>query len=235
MAAQVDTRTKMIDAAERLFSEQGVDAVQLREIVEAAGQRNTSALQYHFKSREGLIEAVFKRRMAPINRLRLSMLDRASAAGEPMTEMILSEALVLPLAHELFRTAEPSYYVSFLEQVLASPHHFATLQGAEYYSGIRECALHYRHIMPGLDLDVMNRRIRMAISSTVREFAYIEREIRQSKGRPDLASTHVRIGNVVDAVAGILTAPPQASRDPDGLARSIEFLGAAPSVETPAI
>ncbi len=230
---QIDTRTKLIDAAERLFSEKGIDAVQLREIIEAAGQRNTSALQYHFKSREGLVEAVFKRRMAPINTLRLSMLDEALKSREPMTEMVLSEVLVLPLAHVLLQTTKPSYYVSFLEQVVASAHHFATLQGAEYYSGIRECTLHYRQIMPGLDFDLLNGRIRMAISSAVREFAVIEREMRQSGRFSDHELVHVAIGNVVDVVAGILTVRPKVSNSPGDLARLIGRLDAIPFAEAP--
>lgn len=235
MGERNDTKTKMIDAAERLFSEKGVDAVQLREIIEAAGQRNTSALQYHFKSREGLVEAVFKRRMAPINIMRLSMLNEALEVREPITEMVLARAIVLPLAHELFRATTPTYYASFLAQVLTSSHHFAALQGAEYYSGIRECTLHYRQIMPDLDFDLLNRRIRMVISSTVREFAFIEREIRQSGKFSDRDLIYVAIGNVVDAVAGILAAPPQASEVPKDLARSIGTLDATPLEESPMI
>lgn len=231
MSEQNDTKTKMIDAAERLFSEKGVDAVQLREIIEAAGQRNTSALQYHFKSREGLVEAVFKRRMAPINKLRLSMLSEVLESREPITAMVLARAIVLPLAHELFRATKPTYYASFLAQVLTSSHHFAALQGAEHYSGIRECTLHYRHIMPDLDLDLLNRRIRMAISSTVREFAFIEREIRKSGKFSDRDLIYVAVGNVVDAVAGILAAPPQASETPKDLERSIKALNATSLVE----
>jgi AcrR family transcriptional regulator len=49
----------MILAAEQPFAENGVDGVSLREIAVAAGQRNNSAAQYHFGTKQGLVEAVF--------------------------------------------------------------------------------------------------------------------------------------------------------------------------------
>lgn len=40
------TRTHLIDVAERLFAERGIDAVSISEILEAAGQRNKNAVYY---------------------------------------------------------------------------------------------------------------------------------------------------------------------------------------------
>ena len=54
----VRAREAMIRAAERLFSERGIEAVSLREVGAVAGQRNNSAAQYHFGTREGLVDAV---------------------------------------------------------------------------------------------------------------------------------------------------------------------------------
>ena len=51
------TREELILAAERLFSEFGIDAVSLRQINAAAGQRNSSAAHYHFGSKDALIAA----------------------------------------------------------------------------------------------------------------------------------------------------------------------------------
>jgi AcrR family transcriptional regulator len=52
------TKARILEAAERLFAERGVDGVSLREINTAAQQRNNVALQYHFGNRDGLIEAI---------------------------------------------------------------------------------------------------------------------------------------------------------------------------------
>jgi AcrR family transcriptional regulator len=51
-------RHKIMITAEQLFGQRGIDAVSLNEINKAAGQRNTSALHYHFGSKSGLLEAI---------------------------------------------------------------------------------------------------------------------------------------------------------------------------------
>ena len=53
-----ETRARLLRAGERLFAEHGIHQVRLREINALAGQRNSSALHYHFGSREGLVEAI---------------------------------------------------------------------------------------------------------------------------------------------------------------------------------
>lgn len=53
-----DRRRALIETAEALFAEKGVDAVSLNEINKAAGQKNTSALHYHFGSKDKLIDAI---------------------------------------------------------------------------------------------------------------------------------------------------------------------------------
>ena len=54
------TRQALMKAAEQLFAEKGPSNVTIREIVEKAGQKNESALQYHFKNMEGLINATHR-------------------------------------------------------------------------------------------------------------------------------------------------------------------------------
>lgn len=61
------TRERLLDEAERLFALRGVQGVTTREITEAAGQRNVSAVSYHFGSRQGLLSEVLSRRGGPID------------------------------------------------------------------------------------------------------------------------------------------------------------------------
>lgn len=61
------TRDRLLDEAERLFAHGGVDRVASRQVVEAAGQRNVSAISYHFGSREGLVLEILARRGAPVD------------------------------------------------------------------------------------------------------------------------------------------------------------------------
>ncbi len=83
--AEVDTRQRILDAAEALFTEHGFDATTLRQITGAAGV-NLAAVNYHFGSKEELVREVFRRRLTWLNQRRLRELDRleAEAAGAPL-------------------------------------------------------------------------------------------------------------------------------------------------------
>ena len=110
----------MIAAAERLAVDHGLSAMSLRSVQAASGQRNKSAAQYHFGSREGLIEAVVAARMGPVNERRLELLAALDARpGEP-TLRDLATALVLPLAEHTIATPD-SHWARFLAQGLADP------------------------------------------------------------------------------------------------------------------
>lgn len=53
-------------AAEQLFAEHGVDGARTRDITERAGQANSSALHYHFGSRDGLLQAILAEHKARV-------------------------------------------------------------------------------------------------------------------------------------------------------------------------
>ncbi len=71
---QQDTKTLILDAAESLFGEHGFDGTSLRKLTGVAGV-NLAAVNYHFRSKEGLLDALFDRRLEPMNLQRLDLLD----------------------------------------------------------------------------------------------------------------------------------------------------------------
>jgi AcrR family transcriptional regulator len=78
----VDTKSRILDAAEELFMEHGFEATSLRLITTAAGV-NLAAANYHFGSKEELFQAVLTRRLDPMNRDRMQLLSTyESAAGQ---------------------------------------------------------------------------------------------------------------------------------------------------------
>src|SRR4028119_1065047 len=70
----VDTREALLDAAEKLFSEHGIQASSLRAITQQA-VANLAAVDYHFGSKEGLVRAVFSRRLKPLDEERTRLLQ----------------------------------------------------------------------------------------------------------------------------------------------------------------
>ena len=69
------TRTRILDAAEELFMQHGFEGTSMRQLTSRA-QVNLAAVNYHFGSKDALIEAVFRRRLDPMNTARLAALDR---------------------------------------------------------------------------------------------------------------------------------------------------------------
>lgn len=111
--SRADARELMVDAAERLMAERGVEAVSLREVGAAAHQRNNSAAQYHFGTKDGLVSAVIDRRSAPLEEARTRMIEALGDRDPSVRELL--EIFVTPLAETL---REPSHYLRFLHQVM---------------------------------------------------------------------------------------------------------------------
>ncbi|HEY4362115.1 MAG TPA: TetR/AcrR family transcriptional regulator [Bryobacteraceae bacterium] len=89
-AERPDTKSRILDAAEKLFALNGFKPTSLRDIT-AEAQVNLAAVNYHFQSKDSLIDAVIARRMEPVGRRRIEMLD---AAGPDATlEQILTAFL----------------------------------------------------------------------------------------------------------------------------------------------
>ena len=80
-----DTRARILDAAERLFMAHGYDGTSMRQITGEAGV-NLAAVNYHFGSKEALIQEVFRRRLNWLNEERMRALDEleATADGQPL-------------------------------------------------------------------------------------------------------------------------------------------------------
>jgi len=71
---QHETRTRILDAAEELFMQHGFEGTSMRALTTRAGV-NLAAVNYHFGSKDALIEAVFRRRLDPMNAERISALE----------------------------------------------------------------------------------------------------------------------------------------------------------------
>ena len=91
---QHETRTRILDAAEELFMQHGFEGTSMRHLTSRAGV-NLAAVNYHFGSKQALIEAVFRRRLDPMNLERIAELERLEAASNLSPEAII-RAFLLP-------------------------------------------------------------------------------------------------------------------------------------------
>lgn len=108
------TRLAIIEAAESLFAEQGVDLVSLRQIGAAIGAGNTAVVSYHFGDKEALIEAILAHRL-PNFEARRAQLVSEFASDTPDLATIL-RALWVPL-YEQRNAAGRRSYAAFLSSL----------------------------------------------------------------------------------------------------------------------
>jgi AcrR family transcriptional regulator len=103
------TRAALIEAAEQLFAETGVEAVSTRQIGAAVGSLNTNVVAYHFGNKGGLIEAVFRHRLPEIDRRRGELLAEADEAGDDLSMAALLRIFALPLFEQTDAAGQHSY------------------------------------------------------------------------------------------------------------------------------
>lgn len=91
------TQERLLDAAERLFAERGFEGTSLRAVTQAAGT-SVSAAHYHFGSKRALWGATLRRRVEPVNRRRLELLEQCihEANGAPVALEALLDAFLRP-------------------------------------------------------------------------------------------------------------------------------------------
>ena len=93
MIEKGDTKARILETAEKLFGVSGFESVSLRDITTEAGV-NLAAVNYHFQSKDALIDAIIARRIEPINRRRLEMLE---ATGPSATLETILDAFLRPV------------------------------------------------------------------------------------------------------------------------------------------
>lgn len=107
------TQVALIEAAEQLFADVGFEAVSTRQLGTAIGSLNTNVVAYHFGSKEGLIEAVFRHRLPEIDRRRGEMLAEIDKENSAPDVAALLRAFALPLFEQTDASGRHSY-ASFL-------------------------------------------------------------------------------------------------------------------------
>lgn len=112
------TREAILTAAERLFAEHGVYAVSNRQVSEAAGQGNNTAVGYHFGTKADLVRAIVRKHTAQVAQQRTRMLAEAEGSTEVRDWV---SCLVRPTTDHLAELGQPSWFARFCAQVNTDP------------------------------------------------------------------------------------------------------------------
>ena len=198
------TRERLLRAGERLFAEEGVDAVRVREINQHAGQRNSSALHYHFGSRDGLLDTILRLHREPIEIRRIAMLDACDVAGRSGDLRSVVETIIVPFAGELATEAGRDY-LRILPQVtgrLRIPG--GKLPDTFGRDGIRRSLRYAHRCLP--ELSPTWREERLAVAIDFMSYATSRRAHDIETGAQFRLPEEQFIANVVDMSVGALLA-----------------------------
>jgi AcrR family transcriptional regulator len=190
----------LILAAERLFAEQGIEAVALRHVNQAANQRNMSAAHYHFGSREGLVRAVLMHRWPDLDRRRGDMLRNRPGTRDLR---FFLEAFILPLVDELTPREEGNHYLRFMQQYarFRGDYTFArqfSPAGVEIYDELERLIGYIPVEVRGLRIGYLINMIHAVLASA---------EDRLGKCELDRGEIELIASNLIDMFASALTAP----------------------------
>lgn len=214
----MSAKDKILTAAGELFSQQQITMVSQRQILQAAGQRNTSAIQYHFGSREGLLRAVFERGVGRIDARRNQIVDELEASGKQPVVGDYINALVRPLCEQRCDGESGIQTLRFLDQVLQDPdlRLMEIMKGND--SGMRRAHQGVVHCLP--DMPPMLLRYRLYTGTRAATGVLCDWD--RSRKLDDLSD--VFTDDLVAMVVAMITAPVS----PDALKRLADMAAGDP-------
>ena len=209
-----DTKEQILDAAEELIAEQGIDAVSLRAITSAA-KVNLAAVHYHFGSKDALVQKVFERRIRPVNSRRLHLLDAAEQqAGEagPALEAIL-KAFIEPAIRLYAQDAKGPMFMRVCGRVFAEPSQHLQETIDDFFSEIVVRFVGaFRTALPDLDEEEVAWRIHFTVGAMVHTLTDHDRLKRFSRGKCTMDDPEALIDRMVTfCAAGMRAARTRAS------------------------
>ncbi len=149
---------RLKNEAQRLFASRGIDGVTVRDIANAAGQKNPAAVGYHFGSKEALIRELIIDGAKIIDTRRNDQLDALEEGGSPVSISQIVDILVYPSVN-LAKQGETDTYNRFLRMLVMSNRDlFDDALGDRWNSGYQRCLKHLRKLMPPMNRAIQNQR-----------------------------------------------------------------------------
>jgi AcrR family transcriptional regulator len=193
------TRQALVSTATRLFAERGLDGVSLAEINRAAGQRNATALHYHFGGKDGLVQAIFDKHTGKVGELREQMLKQLPAAANIAAVV---PVLIVPLAEQVRDADGGSHYLRFLAQLMNNPG-LSRGEIDRHGSGVlQEQLRRFQSALEGIPADIRSLRVNFAVLMSFNSLASYAAEV-QRDGFSD-ARHQLVVEQLVKAVIAVL-------------------------------
>lgn len=175
------TRQLILAAAERLFAERGIEAVPLRDVGIAAGQRNHAVVQYHFGDRAELIREIMEFRGAETEARRAQIVADLTLGANPPGVADVVAAFVDPLATHL---EEDNHYLAFLSRYITEEGGYEGLGGGTVQAGVSVVTLQalLGRLLPDIPEEIRTERWWITLTSAVHTLARYHSALRK-RGR----------------------------------------------------
>ena len=198
-----DTRERILAAAERLFAADGFDASSLRRITLEAGV-NLAAVNYHFRSKDGLLREILKRRIVPLNERRLAMLQdfREKSEGLPLTIDQIFEAFLIPL----YQKAPPAFgsdpvFIKMLGRVISEHPELFRKEVREHFHPIQKIFLQaLRETLPEMPEKDLLWRFQFAVTLMIASVNQRDRIMSASGGICDPDNTEDMVLRLINFI-----------------------------------
>jgi len=198
------TSEEILDVAEQLFGLHGLDGVSLRSIGVAAGSSNNYAVQYYFGDKDGLVRAIFERRLPALEVQRARLLGAVTAAGKDGDPRALLEVILLPIARALDREGRCSYAAFLLGLNHFEGDYSPRSEAADLAPLTHHVASLMARALPHSPAAIFEERSMAAW--TVFFSALVRWDRRNADGRAVLPR-EVMVASALDAAFGALSAP----------------------------
>jgi AcrR family transcriptional regulator len=198
------TRDTILDTAERLFAEHGVQGVSNRQIGEAAGQGNNAAVNYHFGTKTDLVRAIARKHATRIEQLRAGMVEGITEAGD-LRQWVA--CLVRPTTAYLQELGSPTWYARFSAQITTDPALREVMtEESQPSPALAQTIEGFRRCSPDLPADVRAERGDMARQLLIHMTAERERALAEgSRTRRD--TWQEAATGLIDGITGLWLAP----------------------------
>jgi len=176
-ASQFSTKQRILGAAEALFAQHGFAGASLRQVTTAANV-NLAAVNYHFGSKDNLIEAVFRRRLDALNARRRSALSRLEAAAGSTLEDVLDAFIRPALELALDRHGGAAFMRMLARAYAEHDERLRRFLSDNYGHVLREFAVVFHRLLPHLAKEELYWRLDLvagALTYTMADFGLIKR------------------------------------------------------------
>jgi AcrR family transcriptional regulator len=179
---QFSTRQRILGAAEALFAEHGFAGASLRQVT-AAANVNLAAVNYHFGSKDNLIEEVFRRRLDELSRRRLERLAKVTASGSPTLEALL-DAFITPALELSLDQKGGAIFMRVLARAFAEHNeHLRRFLSENYGHVLKEFVAAFAVLLPQLGKEELYWRLDIAtgaLTYAMADFGMIQRRTGES-------------------------------------------------------